>query len=106
MSIPMLAAPKSKTCRHGAVVTGLILLLLAVAWSFDAWLFARLRIIASDTFASGGGDRPHLFDDDAQELNAYPPHRLIKQLSLGSPQIRSVICLSLANRREEGEPAV
>ena len=47
---------------------------------------------------SGNPEHPKLFPDGSEELRTYPPQRLLKFLSTPSPQIRSVVCLSLSDR--------
>jgi hypothetical protein len=84
--------------RFVPVYLALVAVVAAAAWGMDAWLLARLRIIATDTFTSGHANYPQLFPDGSEELNQYPPCRLAAFLSFPSPQIRATVCLSLGER--------
>ena len=101
MTTPSVSA-KTASRRRTLIVVVIFLSLVAVAfWAVDGWLLARLRIIANDTFTAGDPLRPGLFGDAHEELKAVAPNRLARLLHVPSPQIRSVICLSLAERERD-----
>jgi hypothetical protein len=99
-------AAKSKSWKRTLLLVGLVPFVGGLAWTTDAWLFTRLRVIASDTFANGNPEHPQLLLDGSDELKTYPPTRLVKFLRLPSAQIRMIVCLSLAERFDDKDPAL
>jgi len=106
MSTAAPVAAKSKSWRRTLLLVGLLPFVGGLAWTTDAWLFARLRVIASDTIANGNPEHPELLLDGSDELKTYPPLRLVKFLRLPSAQIRMVVCLSLSERFDDKDPAL
>jgi hypothetical protein len=90
--------------RTVLLIVGFLAVAVGMAWGLDGWLLARLRMIASG-MPIAEQVNPQLFHDDSEALLAYSPKRLAKFLSIPSAQMRIVVCLSLAERHDERDPA-
>lgn len=101
-----LAALRRPTAtKHSLIQLGVLLLVVSGAsWNYDAWLFVRLHIIATDACTFSCPTAPLLLMDDSEELRTYPPTRVAEFLSCPSSQIRSVAFLSLAERDDDRDP--
>lgn len=92
--------PRSRTnwlCVLFLATTG------ALFWALDGWLFLRLRAIADETLSNG--PNPILVIDGREELQTYSPKRLARFATFPSSKIRTVVCLSLENRRDDVDPS-
>src|SRR5262245_1395531 len=99
---PNLAAASNKSrSRMFWLCLGFLTTIGVFFWTFDGWLLGRLRIIADDTFSIVHPNHPGLFMAGRDELRGYPPTRLISFAFYPPPQIRAVVLLSIADRRND-----